>query len=336
MSHSNSSINAFCSCQRSYLYNYIQHAKPCKAPSVHLTFGTMAHEVLLKAGILRDDQQYVSDYQQVIPSEILYLNEKEYFKISSWNLYFTHVIKQVAQYEDDIVSEMLVRCGNGVKIKREYKMSLSPQQIGEEYPNTPELRDNFVGVIDLLVLSEDNQYATIVDYKFSTKAKTQEDFDMNSQLYAYALMVHCEFGTPLRNIQIAYIDIPKTEFAMPKLLQNGTLSRSKEQNVSQALYLEAIKICHPDDWKSMTEPGGYYYDILNELSLKKAAYLQKQWLDTDIYQNIIGQLVLTMYVMDELNSKDDSYYVGKFDARECKDCAFVNVCKPYLYINKGE
>ena len=40
-----------------YEHNYILHTPPCKPLSPHLPFGTMAHEVLEKAGRLRDEAE---------------------------------------------------------------------------------------------------------------------------------------------------------------------------------------------------------------------------------------------------------------------------------------
>ena len=75
MSHSNSSLNCFASCMQKYNQNYILHNQPATI-SPHLTFGTMAHEVLYNAGKLRDDNDdgviNKDDYYKVIPSEVLY------------------------------------------------------------------------------------------------------------------------------------------------------------------------------------------------------------------------------------------------------------------------
>lgn len=71
-----------------YEHNYILHTPPCKPLSPHLPFGTMAHEVLEKAGRLRDETEdgVVSNdtYYNIIPSEVLYPELKQYFCISSW------------------------------------------------------------------------------------------------------------------------------------------------------------------------------------------------------------------------------------------------------------
>ena len=103
MSHSNSSLNCFANCMAKYEHNYILHTPPCKPLSPHLPFGTMAHEVLEKASRLRDEaEDGVVDkdaYYNIIPSEVLYPELTQYFGISSWEKYFTPIIKQIAKYE---------------------------------------------------------------------------------------------------------------------------------------------------------------------------------------------------------------------------------------------
>ena len=68
-----------------YWHTYVNHTPPCKPPSPHLTFGTMAHEVLYKAGELRDTATVTSatEYDTIIPSEVLYPDLKETFGIRS-------------------------------------------------------------------------------------------------------------------------------------------------------------------------------------------------------------------------------------------------------------
>ena len=111
MSHSNSSLNCFANCMAKYEHNYILHTPPCKPISPHLTFGIMAHEVLYKAGKLRDEARdgvvEPGEYQQVIPSEVLYNELKQEFAITSWQGYFRPIIKQTAAYEQQVVDELV-------------------------------------------------------------------------------------------------------------------------------------------------------------------------------------------------------------------------------------
>ena len=330
MSHSNSSLNCFTACERKYYYAYIKQVKPDVPPSPHLTFGTMAHEVLEKAGNLRDNcDADIPDYNICIPSELQYSELKEYFGIKNWQTYFTLVCKQVAEYERELCREY-----NSPTIERELKLTLTPAELthlGFVYEN--EATQPLVGVIDLLIYTD--TAATIVDYKFSTKKKTQDDFDMNSQLYLYALLVHKTYNIPLRNIRIAYIDIPKQDFAMPILLTNGTLSRAKSQNTLQSMYIAAVQALHPDDWQQQIAKGGYYYDIVNELALNKAAYLQYQYFDMDAYNHIIPELLATLRRIELIN-KNNLPWLTRYDAYTCKSCEYLHTCKTWLNVNNKE
>lgn len=331
MAHSNSSLNCFASCMAKYEHNHILHTKPCRPPSPHLTFGTMAHDVLYKAGKLRDDVEdgvvEVNEYRTIIPSEVLYQDLKQEFNIKSWDRYFVNVIKEVAEYEKVIVNNLLEH-SDEVIIEREIKLQITPEEMTKY--GAYGLTQPLVGVIDLLVLGK--EHATIVDYKFSSSRKSQDDFDMNSQLPIYSLLVNHIYGIPLRNIKYGYIDIPKQDFGEPILLTNGTLSRAKSQNISQDLYEKAVIVIHGEDEKYNCKPGGYYYDAWQSFALNKPAYLSLQWLDKDVYDGVIPDLINAAKMIDfmRLNKMP---FLRKYDSYSCKGCEFVNACKPWLTVN---
>lgn len=332
MSHSNSSLNTFVSCMAKYRHNYILHSPPCKPPSPHLTFGTMAHDVLYKAGKLRDE---VSDgvvdkdaYYNIIPSEILHEDLKIEFGISNWYQYFVPVIKQIAKYEEDLKREFLCMSSGNLTIEREIKLQMTVEEL--ENIGYTGITQPFVGIIDLLMY--DGQYAYILDYKFSSNRKTQDDFDMNSQLPLYAFFVHHKYDIPLHNIKYGYIDIPKQSFGTPTLLSNGTLSKSKSQNVSQEMYEKAVIAIHgTDDPKYNCLPGGHYYDAWCAFANNKAAYLSMQWLDEEVYVNVIDDLVKTAKTID-LFVTNDLPFLRRYDAYSCKGCEYLTVCKPWLTV----
>ena len=332
MSHSNSSLNCFASCMAKYEHNYILHTPPCKPTSPHLTFGTMAHDVLYKAGKLRDEvNDGVVDkeaYYSIIPSELLYEDLKTEFGIPNWYNYFKDVITRVAEYEEQLKNEMLTMSETPVTIEREVKLQLTTdmlEQLGFYGISQP-----LVGIIDLLMIND--EYATIVDYKFSTSRKTQDDFDMNSQLPLYAMFVHYIYDIPLHNIKYGYIDIPKKPLDKPIVLKNGTLSRSKDQNVSQELYAKAVLAIHGEDPYYNCEPGGYYYDVWCNLAFNKAAYLSVQWLDMDVYANVTKDLLVTAQTIDKMKQLNMPY-LRKYDAYTCKSCEYLKACKPWLGVN---
>ena len=176
MSHSNSSLNCFASCMAKYEQRYILHNEPKKI-SPHLTFGTMAHEVLYKAGILRDENRdgvANIDYKTIIPSEVLHQELKTEFNIQNWYAYFKPIIVKIAEYEQQCVDEL----GENVQIAREIKLHLSVEQLHQL--GYYSIEQPLVGIIDLLIYTPTS--AIILDYKFANKKKTQDNFDLDSQL----------------------------------------------------------------------------------------------------------------------------------------------------------
>lgn len=334
MSHSNSSLNCFASCMAKYEHNYILHTPPCKPTSPHLTFGTMAHDVLYKAGKLRDevDDGVVDNekYYSIIPSEILYEDLKTEFGIPNWYNYFSAVIKQTAKYEKQLKDAMFSHGAKSITVEREVKLQLTVEML--EQLGYTDIKQPIVGVIDLLMY--DDEYATIIDYKFSSSRKTQDDFDMNSQLPLYSMFVHYIYDIPLHNIRYGYIDIPKQALDSPVVLKNGTLSRSKSQNVTQELYAKAVLAIHGEDPYYNCEPGGYYYDTWCNLAFNKAAYLSTQWLDMNVYANVTNDLLITAKMIDKMKELNMPY-LHKYDAYSCKSCEYVKACKPWTTVEGG-
>lgn len=334
MSHSNSSLNCFANCMAKYEHNYILHTPPCKPVSPHLTFGIMAHDVLNKAGKLRDEARdkmlEPGDYQTVIPSEVLYNDLKQEFNINSWQNYFTPIIKQTAKYEEELIQGIFEDQMENVQVEREVKLQLTVEQL--ESMGIHGIKQPIVGVIDLLIHSYSG--AIILDYKFSSSKKTQDDFDMNSQLPLYALLVHMNYDIPLHNIKYGYIDIPKQIFGMPTVLSNGTLSRAKSQNVSQEMYEKAVIAVHGDDPYYNCKEGGYYHECWCNLALNKPAYLSIQWLDMEVYEGITDDLFNAAYMIDYM-LEHKLPFLKKYDSYTCKGCEFINSCKKWTTV-EGE
>ena len=330
-SHSNSSISTFVECQRKFLHNYVLQTPIKKPINPHFLFGTMAHDVLHKAGLMRDVSEVeVRDYDSVIPAESLYPNLKEFFNINNWLYYFRPVCKQVNMYEEKLIIDMLNLEDGDVCIERELKLTHTADVFTKacDVVNSNIVKP-FTGVIDLLLLTKN--HAMIIDYKFSTSVKDQNDFDINSQLYMYAMLVHISYGIPLKNIYVGYEDIPKIPFSEPVLLKNGTLSRAKSQNVSQEIYIEAVKAIHGEEAEEMLEPGGYYYDIVLELSFKKAAYLTYQYLNLEACPYIL-QDVIDIASSIDTHEKQNLPYLSRCDAYTCSKCDYLEVCKPWLVV----
>lgn len=323
MSHSNSSLNCFAECMKKYEHRYILKTPSCNPESMDLKFGTMAHEVLYKAGLARDN----GNKDDFIPDEILYPDLKLHFGISSWNSYFTAVINEVSKIEDKLTFECINDFA-ATKIYRELKLEFTAEEF-EEITGCKNINQPFVGVIDLLIVTKNK--AIIIDYKFSSNRKTQDDFDMNSQLPLYAAMVHYKFDVPLHNIKYGYIDIPKTQLDTPVILSNGTLSRSKSQNVSQELYAKAVKAIHGDDAYYNCEPGGYYYDAWCNMVFNKAAYLSIQYLDESVYGGVLNDLGEAAQMIDYM-TKNKLPFCKKYNSHSCKKCDYIKACKPWMEV----
>ena len=331
--HSNSSLNVFANCMKRYEHQYILKTPTTKPISPHFVFGSMAHDVLYKAGNLRDlsSDGVVSkdEYYSIIPSEILYGDLKREFEIHSWEKYFYEVIKATSEYENEIIKGIRV-CDDAspITVLREHTVQLTGYEL--DALGIKNIKDGIKGIIDLLVMSEN--FATIIDYKFSNNKKTQDDFDMNSQLQLYAMLVHLIYNIPLRNIQIGYIDIPKQDMHTPIVLSNGTLSRAKSQNISQKMYENAVKAVHGDnDEKYNCNPDGYYYDVWCYMALNKPAYFQTQYLDMSAYKGITGDLLDTA-VFIEIMKERKYKFLCKYDSYSCKTCDFLDTCKPWLKV----
>lgn len=329
MSHSNSSLNCFMDCPAKYNLHYIKRIPSPAKPSPHLVFGSMAHEVLEKAGQLRDHCNLglvePGEYHTIIPSEVLYPNLKTEFQISSWQRYFMAVIKQTSIYEKECYDELQDESGLEPIIEREVKIQIPPELLGEL--GYGPCKQAVVGVIDLLLYTP--THAIILDYKFSVNRKSQDDFDLDSQLPLYAFLVHLQYDIPLHNIQYGYIDIPKQDFGKPTLLSNGTLSRSKSQNLSQDMYKKAVDAIHKGDAYYNCEPGGYYHDCYCALALNKPAYLSKQYADLDIVHNIAYDIMQEAKLIDYMQ-EHKLPFVRKYGAYNCKSCEYLSICKPWL------
>lgn len=312
-----------------YEHNYILHTPPSKPVSPHLTFGTMAHDVLYRAGKLRDEyEDGVSEgYSTIIPSEVIYQDLKETFKINSWQAYFVPVIKQTAEYEQQLIHNLIETQSGPITVERELKLQLTVEQLHQM--GFTKIQQPFVGIIDCLIYTP--KYATIIDYKFSSNRKSQDDFDMNSQLPLYAFFVNKLYNIPLINIQYGYIDIPKQAPDKPTILTNGTLSRSKSQNVTQKMYELAVKAIHGDDPYYNCKPNGYYYDCWCQMAFNKPAYLSMQWLDGDVYKGVMRDLLNTAEMIDFMK-ENKMPFLHKYDSYSCKSCEYLTACKPWLEV----
>ena len=135
----------------------------------------------------------------------------------------------------------------------------------------------------------------------------------------------------MHNIKIGYIDIPKQALDTPTVLSNGTLSRSKAQNITQEFYAQAVQAVHGDDIYYNCKPGGYYYDAWCNMALNKPAYLNIQYLDINTYEGVIEDITRILNVLEAyLSGEFDA--MGKVDSYSCKSCEYLNNCKKWLEV----
>ena len=148
----------------------------------------------------------------------------------------------------------------------------------------------------------------------------------------YALLISYNYGIPVENIRVGYIDIPKKSFDKPILLSDGKLSRSKTQNVMQESYAKYVAAVHDNDPYYNCEPGGYYYECWCAMANNKPAYLQVQYLDMEAYDGITKDLFDAAEAIDRMKERNMKF-LKKYDSYSCKGCEYLKACKPWLEVN---
>lgn len=223
---------------------------------------------------------------RIIPDESLYPELKEAFGISSWNNYFTTIFNEL----DETFKDFEV-------LHKEYRVE-------NEY---------LKGVIDVVWKNKITGKVLITDYKFSTKNKGFEDIYLDEQMIIYAMLYSLQNNINVSDIEIGYINIPKTEFKKPRLLKNGTLSKDKAQCTTRLLYLEAIK----EFGLNIND----YEDILSELNNKKMTNTVLSSINNDMMCRIMKNID---NVIEDMSNKT---YVLEKCSYQCKYCEFVEYCK---------
>lgn len=221
-----------------------------------------------------------------IPDEMLYPELKEEFGIQSWKNYFTTIFNEL----DETFKNYEV-------LHREYRVE-------NEY---------LKGVIDVVWKNKITGKVLITDYKFSTKNKGFEDIYLDEQMIIYAVLYSLQNNIDVSDIEIGYINIPKTEFKKPRLLKNGTLSKDKAQCTTRLLYLEAIK----EFGLNIND----YEDILSELNDKKMTNTILSSINNDMMCRIMKNID---NVIEDMSNKT---YILEKCSYQCKYCEFVEYCK---------
>ena len=222
---------------------------------------------------------------RIIPDEMLYPELKEEFGITSWNNYFTSIFDEL----DDRMSEYVV-------VHQEYRVET----------------DDVVGVIDVVWQHKETKKYIITDYKFSNTDKGQVDILLDEQMYIYAVAFANMNGLNVTDIDIGYINIPKTEMNSPRVLKSGQLSKDKAQKTTYKKYLEKIQELHlnADD----------YADILLELKSKRLLTIEMSQINVDMLLRIMQNIDNTIKDMQK-------GYVLEKCTFMCKRCDYLQYCK---------
>lgn len=220
-----------------------------------------------------------------IPDEMLYPECKEAFGITSWKDYFEPILEELDEYFIDY--DVLFR----------------------EYPIET---DDIKGVIDVVWKHKKTGRILITDYKFSNSDKGNEDILLDEQMYIYAVAIASEMGLTLNDIDIGYVNIPKTPMNKPRILKNGQLSKDKAQNVTYKKYIDTIK-----------ELGlniADYEDFLIEIKDKKLLTIAISPINIDMCVRIMANIDNTIKDMQK-------GYVLEKCTFMCKKCDYLQYCK---------
>lgn len=222
---------------------------------------------------------------RIIPDEMLYPELKEEFGITSWNNYFTSIFDEL----DDRMSEYAI-------VHQEYRVET----------------DDIVGVIDVVWQHKETKKYLITDYKFSNTDKGQVDILLDEQMYIYAVAFANMNGLNVTDIDIGYINIPKTEMNSPRVLKSGQLSKDKAQKTTYKKYLEKIQELHlnVDD----------YADVLLELKSKRLLTIEISQINVDMLLRIMQNIDNTIKDMQK-------GYVLEKCTFMCKRCDYLQYCK---------
>lgn len=222
---------------------------------------------------------------RTIPDEMLYPELKEAFGISSWKEYFTAILNELDEYFKDY--EVLYR---------EYRVET----------------EDIKGVIDVVWRHKDTGRILITDYKFSNSDKGTEDILLDEQMYIYAVVYASQNNLTLKDIDIGYISIPKSQLDKPRVLKSGQLSKDKGQNTTYKKYVETIH-----------ELGlniADYEDFLSEISGKTLLSIVISPINPEMAVRIMTNIDNTIKDMEK-------GYVLEKCTFMCKKCDYLQYCK---------
>lgn len=224
-------------------------------------------------------------YSRTIPDEILYPELKEHFSISNWKKYFSTILNEIDEAFKD------------------YEILYREEPVEDEF---------LKGIIDVVLKHKSTGRYLLVDYKFSTGIKKFEELFVDEQLYIYAYLFSNKYNIPIEDIDIGYMNISKQDIDNPRVLNNGKLSKDKNQNTTYDLYLEKIKELNLDI--------NDYLDILSILKTKK---------QTTLFKNSINKRVMIRILtnIDNVIKDMQKDYILEKCSYMCTRCEFYERCK---------
>lgn len=220
-----------------------------------------------------------------IPDEELYQDLKEAFGITSWKNYFESILEEL----DERMSDYEI-------LYQEYRVE----------------SEEMVGVIDVVWRHKETGKYLITDYKFSNSDKGQVDILLDEQMYIYAVIFATMNGLTLDDIDIGYINIPKTEMNSPRILKTGKLSKDKAQNTTYKKYLAKIHELGLNE--------NEYEDILLELKNKYLLTIETSPINQDMAYRIMTNI-------DNIIKDMQKGYVLEKCSYMCKRCECLDYCK---------
>lgn len=228
-----------------------------------------------------------------IPDELLYPELKEFFQIKSWKNYFTNILRE----RDSLI--------------KDYDIVAKEEPVED---------DTLKGIIDLILRHKETGRYLLVDYKFSTGVKKYTELLVDEQLYIYAFLYSNKNNIPLENIDIGYMNISKSDLDYPRVLNNGKLSKDKNQNTTFDMYVEKIK--------ELNLKIEDYLDVLDILKDKKQLSLYSSSINLDMLIKILSNI-------DNVIKDMNKGYVLEKCSYMCSKCDFYPYCKEGKIFEKG-
>lgn len=221
-----------------------------------------------------------------IPEEILYNELKEHFNITSWENYF-----------NDIFEELDVFLLDYDILETEWRFE-----------------DEFIkGIVDLIIKHKETGKIVIIDYKFTTSSKDTIDLTIDQQQTIYATAYAKHTGTPLTEINVGYVSIPKMQLDTPTVLKSGKLSVNKQQKVKPNTFRAKIVELGLDE--------SDYSEFL--LNIENNTFLEIVITSLDITK---VELVFNN-LLNIVNDMKKGYILEKWDAYDCGRCEMRDYCK---------